>query len=110
MMPDWVNEFNGNAMVCDKDGIIVYMNGKATLTYGEGLVGKNVLDCHPAVAKAKLLQMLEDRKPNTYTIEKGSIKKLVHQAPWYAQGEYKGFIEIVIEIPFDIPHYVRTVK
>ncbi len=28
---------------------------------------------------------------NAYTIEKNGIKKLIHQTPWFENGEYTGF-------------------
>jgi len=107
----WAAELGAAVMVCDERGVILSMNQKAARTYardgGMDLVGRNVLDCHPEKARNKLARMLEDRTANSYTIEKNGVKKLIHQAPWFENGEYGGFVEISIEIPFDMPHFVR---
>jgi DUF438 domain-containing protein len=88
------------------------MNDKAVDAFkndgGEKLIGKNLLDCHPAPARSILEKMLEEQKPNSYTIEKNGIKKLIYQTPWYENGAYSGFVEISFPIPFEMPHFVRT--
>jgi transcriptional regulator with PAS, ATPase and Fis domain len=107
----WVKEFPGAIMVCDPQGIILEMNDKSEKTYEEdgglALIGKNVLDCHPEPARGKLERMLEERQTNIYTIEKNGVKKLIYQAPWFEDGEYAGFLEMSVEIPFELPHFVR---
>lgn len=107
----WVKEFSGAVTVCDTEGIILEMNDKALAAYskygGEALVGTNVLDCHPEAACAKLEKLMATQRANTYTIEKGGVRKLIHQFPWYSEGEYRGFVELTIEIPSDMPHFVR---
>ena len=27
--------------------------------------------------------------------------------PWYDNGEFGGYIELSMEIPFEMPHYIR---
>lgn len=107
----WVQEFSGAITVTDREGKILEMNAKAAKTFekegGAKLIGKNVLDCHPELAKAKLRAIMENRKPNVYTIEKAGVKKLVYQTPWNKDGGYRGVIELVLEIPFQMPHFVR---
>ncbi len=107
----WVNEFPGSIMVCDPEGIILEMNDRAAAAYesdgGRALVGKNLLDCHPKEARAKLEQMMATRCENVYTIEKRGVKKLIVQTPWYRDRQYAGFMEMQIEIPFEMPHFVR---
>jgi hypothetical protein len=51
--------------------------------------------------------MLKTGQPNIYTIEKRGQRKLVYQAPWYAEGRYAGFVEMVLELPAEMPHFVR---
>ena len=107
----WIKEFPGAIIVCDPDGIILEMNDKAAQSHekdgGYALVGKNLYDCHPDPARGKLERILDARKVNIYTIEKNGVKKLVYQSPWTVKGKYAGFIELVVEIPFDMPHFVR---
>lgn len=110
---EWSDEYPGAITVCDAQGIILYMNHKAIkVLVGEGpsVIGKNVLDCHPEPARSKLAEMLKSQTPNSYTIEKNGIKKLIHQSPWYQNGQYMGFVELSIEIPFEMAHFVRLPK
>ena len=107
----WVEEFPGTITVCDQDGIILEMNDKSAKSYedegGRKLIGSNLLACHPEPARSKTKQLLESAQPNIYTIEKNGIKKLVYQSPWYQGGKYAGIVELVLEIPFEMPHFVR---
>lgn len=97
--------------VCSKDGEILDMNQKSKKTFeksgGEHLIGGNVLDCHPEPARSKLKSMLQEPFNNAYTIEKNGIKKMIYQTPWFEEGEYKGFVELSLEIPMEMPHFVR---
>jgi transcriptional regulator with PAS, ATPase and Fis domain len=108
---EWVKGFPGAITVCDQEGTILELNDRAIQSFaregGECLIGQNVLDCHPEPARSKLRQMMADRKANVYTIEKQGVKKLIYQTPWYAGGEYAGFVEISLEIPFEMPHFIR---
>ena len=71
------------------------------------LVGTNLLECHPEPARSKVKKMLDAQQVNIYSIEKNGIKKLVYQTPWFENGQYGGFIELVLEIPFEMPHFIR---
>ena len=108
----WVKEFPGAITVCDADGIILEMNDNAARTFekdgGASLVGRNMLDCHPEPARGKTERLLAARQMNVYTIEKNGVKKLIFQSPWYKDGQYSGFVEVSLEIPFELPHFVRT--
>jgi transcriptional regulator with PAS, ATPase and Fis domain len=108
----WIKEFPGAIIVCNADGIILEMNDKAAKTFekdgGVNLVGKNMLDCHPEPARSKAERLLAARKKNVYSIEKNRIKKLIFQSPWYKDGKYSGFVEVSLEIPFELPHFIRT--
>jgi transcriptional regulator with PAS, ATPase and Fis domain len=107
----WVHEFPAAVTVCDREGIILELNARAAKTFekdgGMRLIGSNVLDCHPEPARTKMQELLETGEKNVYTIEKNGIKKLIYQSPWYQDGVYAGFIEISLEIPFEMPHFVR---
>jgi transcriptional regulator with PAS, ATPase and Fis domain len=109
--PAWFEGFPGAITICDAQGILTDMNDKAAETMqedgGRALIGKNVLDCHPEPSKSKLKAMLEKRESNIYTIEKKGVKKLIYQVPFFNDGEYAGFIELSLEIPFETPHFVR---
>jgi len=108
----WVQEFPGAVTVCDRDGIILAMNDKSVRTFagdgGAALIGTSLLGCHPEPALTKLGEMLASGRTNTYTIEKKGVKKLIYQSPWYEKGVYSGFVELSLEIPFEMPHFVRA--
>jgi len=107
----WVQEFAAAVTVTDSQGKIIEMNAKAAKAFekdgGTKLIGTNVLDCHPEPARSKIQSIMNNRKPNVYTIEKAGVKKLIYQAPWYKRGKYAGLVELSIEIPFEVPHFVR---
>ncbi len=109
---DWLKEFPGAVTVCDANGVILEMNDRAARTFekdgGYALVGKNLLDCHSDASRGKVQQLLASYEKNVYTIEKNGVKKLIYQSPWYKNGEYAGFVEVSLEIPFEMPHFVRS--
>ncbi len=112
MIYEWIKSFPAAITVCDTRGIILEMNSNAIEVFqkdgGEKLLGKSLLECHPEHARIHLEEMLRTQKPNCYTIEKHSIKKLIYQTPWYKDGVYAGFVELSIPIPFEIPHFARS--
>ncbi len=107
----WIEEFAGAVTVCDTEGTIVAMNAKARETFAEdgggALIGTNVLDCHPEPARSKLAGMMREPRTNVYTIKKKGRKKLICQAPWFEEGRYAGFVELSLEVPWDLPHFDR---
>jgi transcriptional regulator with PAS, ATPase and Fis domain len=108
---EWVQEFPGAVTVCDREGVILAMNDKSARTFerdgGATLIGSNLFSCHPEPAASKLKELLATGQRNVYTIEKKGIKKLIYQSPWYEKGVYSGFVELSLEIPFEMPHFVR---
>jgi transcriptional regulator with PAS, ATPase and Fis domain len=108
---DWVRQFPGAITVCDRQGIVLEMNDKAAQAYqdqgGRALLGRNLFDCHPEPARSRLKYIMEAQQSNVYTIEKNGVKQLVYQTPWYQAGTYAGFVEMDLEIPWQLPHFVR---
>jgi transcriptional regulator with PAS, ATPase and Fis domain len=107
----WVREFPAAITVCDTKGILLAMNDKAVSTFeadgGEALIGTNLLDCHPEPSRTQVVEMLKSGSPNVYTIQKGGIRKLIYQSPWFLDGKYAGFVELSLPIPEDMPHFNR---
>jgi transcriptional regulator with PAS, ATPase and Fis domain len=107
----WIEEFPGAITVCDARGIITEMNERAVRTFqeqgGKALIGTNLLDCHPEPSRTKVQQMLASGERNAYTIEKGGVRKLIYQAPWYKDGAFAGLVELSLELPGAMPHFVR---
>jgi transcriptional regulator with PAS, ATPase and Fis domain len=111
ILPGWIEGFPGAITVCDPQGIILYMNDTAAQNFvkdgGRALIGQDVLACHPEPSRTLLAGMLTTQQPHVYTIEKNGVKKLVYQTPWYEAGSYRGFVEVLISLPADMPHFVR---
>jgi len=110
--PDWITQFPGAVTVIDAQGTILAMNERAAQTFaadgGAQLVGQSVMGCHPEAARRKLQQLLQTQQRNAYTIEKNGVRKLIYQAPWYQDGQFAGLVELSLEIPAEMPHFVRS--
>ncbi len=87
------------------------MNDKSIATFdsdgGEALIGTNLLDCHREPSRTQVAQMLAKELSNTYTIQKKGVKKIIIQTPWYQDGKFAGLVELSVEIPEEMPHFVR---
>lgn len=109
---EWIKEFPAAVTVCDANGIILEMNDKAARTFekdgGYALIGKNLLDCHSDASRGKVERLLTARQKNVYTVEKNGVKKMIFQSPWYKDDQYAGFVELSLEIPFEMEHFVRA--
>jgi transcriptional regulator with PAS, ATPase and Fis domain len=108
----WLEHFPGAITVCDERGTIIEMNAKSASTFqadgGRALVGTNLRACHPEAALAKLEALFEGRQTNVYTIRKAGIRKLIYQSPWYRDGQFAGIVELSLEIPAEVPEFVRA--
>ena len=110
----WSDEFPGGVTVCDRNGVIIEMNEKSAKTFeadgGRALVGTNLLACHPEPSRSQVADLLANPRVNAYTIEKRGAHKLIYQAPWFQDGAYKGLVELSLEIPESMPHFIRAGK
>lgn len=105
----WAEELDCAVTVCDLNTIVLYMNTKARRTfekYGD-LIGKNLMDCHGEKSAAKIREMLAAGTSNAYTIEKEGKRKMIYQTPWRENGEVMGLVEFSIELPGEMPHFIR---
>jgi transcriptional regulator with PAS, ATPase and Fis domain len=107
----WVREFQGPVIVSDARGTIVEMNDKAVEWFatrgGKGLLGKSLFEVHHEESQGKIRQLLETKETSVYTIERGGARWLVYQSPWYRAGEFGGLVELLLEVPSEIPHRAR---
>lgn len=107
----WIHSFPASITVCDQEGIILEMNETSAREFandgGHELIGSNALDCHPEPSRTKMKDMLATQQENIYTIEKNGQKKMVYQVPWYLHGEYAGFVEMILPLPAEMPHFNR---
>lgn len=111
-LPQWTHELPYAITVCDREGVIIYMNERSCATFekygGAALIGKNLTECHPEPARSKLLELLRTQGTNAYTIEKNGQKKLIYQAPWFEEGQYMGLVELSLVLPSNLPHFIRS--
>jgi transcriptional regulator with PAS, ATPase and Fis domain len=108
---EWIEKLDGNVIVSDAEGIIIYMNDTAIRNYekdgGAALIGSNLIDCHGEASRLKIHEIMTTHQKNVYTIEKRGIKKIIYQTPWLDSDVFKGVVELSLEIPFEMPHYRR---
>jgi len=97
--------------VSDTEGVILYMNDRSVSTFykygGESIIGTSLFLYHHGPSAVKLRELLDTAGTNAYTIEKNGIKKIIYQSPWFREGKFAGLIELSLEIPMDMPHFVR---
>jgi transcriptional regulator with PAS, ATPase and Fis domain len=110
-LPAMTKELPFAITVCDTEGIILYMNERSISTFkkygGDEIIGTSLFLYHQGPSAVKLRELLENASNNAYTIEKNGIKKMIYQSPWFNKGEFAGLIELSIEIPMQMPHFVR---
>lgn len=107
----WAEGLNCAVTVCDKEGIVLYMNAKARETFASAgdMIGRSLLPCHSDRSRTLIASMLKDGHSNSYTIEKNGLHKMIYQTPWRDEaGNIAGLVEISMIIPADLPHYVRS--
>jgi len=108
---EWIEKLDGNIIVSDAEGTIIYMNERAVRSYekegGRKLIGQNIMDCHKESSRKKIMEIMKIHKNNVYTIEKKGRKKIIYQSPWFKDDVFRGIIEFSLEIPFDMPRFIR---
>ena len=103
---DFFKEINVSITISDTEGNVVYMNDKAKSVFGD-MVGKNMMSCHKPSSQETIKRLIDEKETNVYTIQKGDVKQMIYQTPWYVDGAIKGLIEYSIILPETMPHYVR---
>ena len=68
---------------------------------------RNLFDCHSPKSQEKIRELLETGGVNAYTIEKKGVRKMIYQTAWKREGVVCGLVEISMEIPGEMPHYIR---
>lgn len=107
----WTKNIPIAITVADRDGKICFMNDKSISTFnnsgGDKLIGSDLSDCHSDSSNIKIQNIIDSNTPNCYTIDKNGKKKLIYQAPIFDNNIYAGIVEISIELPENMPHFVR---
>lgn len=106
---NWIKKAPVAITVTDKNGKIIEANEKAMEVFKRfgNFIGKNLTDCHNPNSVKKIKEMFEKKNINAYTIEKKGIKKLIYQFPWEDENGFAGYVELSMEIPSNMPHFVR---
>jgi PAS domain-containing protein len=109
--PDFLSSLPAAVTVCDREGVILYMNAAAERLLakrgGRALLGSNLYDCHSPDSQDKIRSLMRDRASNTYTVEKAEKKRLIHQSPWFRDGEFAGLVELSFDVPSPLPNVKR---
>ncbi len=78
---EWIEKLDGNVIVSDAKGRIIYMNEKALSHYekdgGINLIGSDLLECHNESSRKKIMEIMTSGQKNVYTIEKKGKKKMM---------------------------------
>jgi DUF438 domain-containing protein len=110
-IPAMAKELPFAITVCDTDAIILYMNDRSISTFnkygGAEIIGSSLFEYHHGPSALKLRELFDTQTKNAYTIEKNGIKKIIYQSPWFKDGEFAGLIELSLEIPMNMAHFVR---
>jgi len=110
-IPAMAKELPFAITICDTEAIILYMNDRSISTFqkygGADIIGTSLFDYHHGPSEVKLNELLDTQIKNAYTIEKNGIKKMIYQSPWYRNSEFAGLIELSLEIPMEMVHFVR---
>lgn len=109
ILPPWAEEVACAITVCDSEGVIRYMNEKARATFAKhgDLIGRSLFDCHNERSRETIRRLLVLGGTNAYTIEKQGVHKMIYQTAWKESGEIRGLVEISMELPDELPHYIR---
>lgn len=110
---DWAQAIGCAVTICDREGVILYMNERARETYKKrgNLIGYNLMDCHNERSRSIINHLLATGETNTYTVQKNGIRKLIFQTPWRDDdGNIAGLAELSIPLPEGMPHYNRDQK
>lgn len=102
----WTDELDCAVTYCDTEGIVLYQNARSRAVNGD-MQGRSLLPCHNDRSQALIARLLAEGGRNVYTIEKRGVRKLIYQTVWREAGEIRGLAEFSLEIPDEMPHYVR---
>jgi hypothetical protein len=85
---------------------VLYQNERSVAVNGD-VRGKSMIPCHSERSRQIIERLINNGENNAYTIQKRELRKLIYQTPWYEDGAVAGLVEFSLEIPEDMPHYVR---
>ena len=110
----WYKFFPGAITVTNKKGEIIKMNDASAEMFkkdgGFQLIGRNAITCHKEPTQSKVRKIYDTQSFNIYSITKNGKKQLVYQAPYFEDGDFRGIVEMVLDLPDEIPHFNRDKK
>ena len=83
----WADETDCAVTVCDTEGTVLYQNARSAAVNGD-VRGRSLIPCHNERSRAV-------------------IRRLIYQTVWRREGRIGGLVEFSLEIPAELPHYVR---
>lgn len=102
----WADGMNCAVTVCDTEGIVIYQNDRSRAVNGD-VRGRSLIPCHNERSREIIRHLLLEGGTNAYTIEKQGVRKMIYQTAWQNGGKVGGLVEFSMEIPAEMPHYVR---
>lgn len=105
--PSWADALDCAVTLCDTQGVVCYQNHRSVEVNGD-VRGRSLLPCHNDRSREIIRRLLDDGGRNVYTIQKKGIRKLIYQTVWYDEGRIGGLVEFSMELPDEMPHYVRS--
>ena len=104
---DWSESLDCAVTLCDNEGTVLYQNARSRQVNGD-VRGRSLIPCHNERLRGIIARLLAEGGKNVYTIEKRGVRKLIYQTVWRRAGEVCGLVEFSMEIPAEMPHYVRS--
>ena len=77
---------------------------------GFDLIGHSAITCHKEPTQSKVRKIYKEQQFNIYSIKLGGKKQLVYQAPYFIGGKFSGIVEMVLDLPDDMPHFDRDAE
>ena len=103
----WSGGLGCAVTLCDTEGVVLYQNERSIAVNGD-VRGKSMLPCHNERSRAIIARLIAEGGRNVYTIEKRGVRKLIYQTVWRREGAIGGLVEFSLELPDEMPHYVRS--
>lgn len=92
--------------VCNTEGIVIYQNDRSRAVNGD-VRGRSLIPCHNERSREIIRRLLLEGGTNAYTIEKQGVRKMIYQTAWRSEDKVGGLVEFSMEIPDEMPHYIR---
>jgi transcriptional regulator with PAS, ATPase and Fis domain len=103
-MLNWIEELPVGITVIDTQGIILEMNQRSAQIFaedgGKNLIGQNAMNCHHHPREQKMLAaLLKSHRRHIFTMEDNGKRVLLYQSPWFIDGAFSGYVELILDLP-----------